>query len=289
MTVVPARFDWELADPTQNGFTAQMRNLPASAFEGHYPATPVLAGSLLVEAIRQAVEQWRAGPVRLLELLSARYYALLLPGERVSLDLLKRPEAGMIIHASVRTPRGPAAAIQLSLAPAAAPAPCAAPPCDPPEPLHTAALLELPAIRHLLPHRHPMLLIDRALVAASHDRKLLVASKAVSCNEPCFASMPEGGADWQYPEVLVMESFCQACGLLRASVGKADGDERVPVLARLVRFQFLRPVLPGCVLQHHVHIEASTDDGAVFGGSTWAEGECVAAVDRIVAALAPKP
>jgi 3-hydroxyacyl-[acyl-carrier-protein] dehydratase len=76
--------------------------------------------------------------------------------------------------------------------------------------------------------------------------------------------------------------------VLRASVGRAPGDDRVPVLARIVRFRFLRPVLPGTVLEHHVRIEASTSDGAVFEGGTWVNGEQVASVDRIVAALAPK-
>jgi 3-hydroxymyristoyl/3-hydroxydecanoyl-(acyl carrier protein) dehydratase len=287
MSALPATLFWDIAQQTQQALRAELRELPDTLFEGHYPGTPVLPGALLVDAVRQAAAQWRGEPLRLSELLSARYYAPVLPGDRVHLELQLLEGQGTIVQASISTARGPAVVIKAALCAEASSAE-ESPHDAAPETGEASSALDQAALRRLLPHRYPMLLVDHALLFEHPGGLQLVARKAVTANEPCYGRLPEGTLDWRYPEVFVMESFCQGCGVLRASVGRAPGDDRVPVLARIVRFRFLRAVLPGIVLEHHVRIEASTSDGAVFSGSSWADGKQVASVDRIVAALAPK-
>jgi 3-hydroxymyristoyl/3-hydroxydecanoyl-(acyl carrier protein) dehydratase len=109
-------------------------------------------------------------------------------------------------------------------------------------------------------------------------------------DEPCFTTL--GSSPCSYPSVLVLESFGQACGLLRAATG-APGEPRVegkvPVAAKLAGVRFVGEVAPGEELEHHVDLLVRTGEGAVFGGTTVVAGRPVMEVRRVVAALAPSP
>jgi len=111
----------------------------------------------------------------------------------------------------------------------------------------------------------------------------LLARKAVTAGEPCYVGA-EGPPAWGYPSLLVVESFCQSCGLLRAATGTADeprDESKVPVVAKLAGLRFTGEAAPGDLLEHHVK--------AVFSGQTVVAGRVVVEVARVVAALAPLP
>jgi len=75
--------------------------------------------------------------------------------------------------------------------------------------------MDVNAIRNLLPHRYPFLLVDRVL--EFNAGQSLVAIKNVSINEPFFQGhFPEKPV---MPGVLILEALAQATGLLAFKTG----------------------------------------------------------------------
>lgn len=144
-------------------------------------------------------------------------------------------------------------------------------------------------IKDVLPHRHPMLLVDRVLEVDPGER--IVALKNVTANEPCFAGVRDGAPEdaYAYPATLVVESFCQAAGimynLLRAQ--EAAAGDVVMLFGAISSFRFHHDVLPGSTMEHHVRLEKGLADAAVFAGEVRVDGRVVADVDRVVVALRP--
>jgi 3-hydroxyacyl-[acyl-carrier-protein] dehydratase len=101
--------------------------------------------------------------------------------------------------------------------------------------------LSVTEIRELLPHRYPMLMIDRVL-DYSDDR--LVAIKAVTSNEPVFQGhFPH----WPiFPGVLILEAMVQASAVMASlALGAKADDNRVYLFAGIDKARFKQPVIPG--------------------------------------------
>jgi 3-hydroxyacyl-[acyl-carrier-protein] dehydratase len=147
--------------------------------------------------------------------------------------------------------------------------------------------LDAAFIEAVLPHRPPALLVERALVF-SGSKPELRGLKAITSAEPCFlgTGAPPPGS---YPRCLVVESFCQSCGLLRAATsqsGEPRDPSKVPVVAKLANLRFFGDAVPGEQLEHRVRLTTRTPDGAVFSGETVVSGRVLMQVDRVVAATA---
>lgn len=96
-------------------------------------------------------------------------------------------------------------------------------------------------IRELLPHRYPMLMVDRVL---DYTDDSLVAIKAVSVNEPVFQGhFPH----WPvFPGVLILESMVQASAIMASlALGAKADDNRVYLFAGIDKARFKRQVVPG--------------------------------------------
>jgi 3-hydroxyacyl-[acyl-carrier-protein] dehydratase len=105
--------------------------------------------------------------------------------------------------------------------------------------------LSVTEIRELLPHRYPMLMIDRVL-DYSDDR--LVAIKAVTSNEPVFQGhFPH----WPiFPGVLILEAMVQASAVMASlALGAKADDNRVYLFAGVDKARFKQPVVPGDCIQ----------------------------------------
>jgi 3-hydroxyacyl-[acyl-carrier-protein] dehydratase len=105
--------------------------------------------------------------------------------------------------------------------------------------------LSVTEIRELLPHRYPMLMIDRVL-DYSDDR--LVAIKAVTSNEPVFQGhFPH----WPiFPGVLILEAMVQASAIMASlALGAKADDNRVYLFAGVDKARFKQPVVPGDCIQ----------------------------------------
>jgi 3-hydroxyacyl-[acyl-carrier-protein] dehydratase len=149
-------------------------------------------------------------------------------------------------------------------------------------------VIEIDDIKRTLPHRYPMLLVDR--VTELTPGRGLTALKAVTANEPWYAALGEGAAvDHAYPEVLVVESWCQAAGLLAACEERNPdvGTGRVMLFAGIADIRFHRRVGPGDVLEHRVRLVRLLSDAAVVEGESLVGGSPVLEVGRVVMALRP--
>lgn len=106
-------------------------------------------------------------------------------------------------------------------------------------------LLDIMAIRDILPHRYPMLLVDEILEL---DEERIVGIKNVTINEPFFAGhFPEFPV---MPGVLVIEAMAQVAGVLVLKQ-IPDRKNKLVLLASIEEAKFRRPVLPG----HQLRIE----------------------------------
>lgn len=105
--------------------------------------------------------------------------------------------------------------------------------------LSAEPLLDVRAVARLLPHRYPMLLVDR-VIELDGDRRA-VGVKNVTINEPFF----QGHYPRQpiMPGVLVIEAMAQLGGILVAQ--KLEHTGKVAVLLSLDKVKFRKPVTPG--------------------------------------------
>ena len=102
--------------------------------------------------------------------------------------------------------------------------------------------MDIRAILETLPHRYPMLLIDR--VIECEPGKRILAIKNVTINEPFFnGHFPRLPV---MPGVLVVESLAQAAAVLAfVSAGKKSDEKSIYYLVGVDDARFKRPVVPG--------------------------------------------
>ena len=103
-------------------------------------------------------------------------------------------------------------------------------------------MMDIHQILKLLPHRYPILLVDRVLELETG--KCIKALKNVTINEPCFMGhFPKHPV---MPGVLMIEAMAQAAALLSFStLGVTPDDKTVYYFAGIDGARFKRPVGPG--------------------------------------------
>ena len=100
--------------------------------------------------------------------------------------------------------------------------------------------MDVTEILNILPHRYPMLLVDRVLEIEPGQR--IVGLKNVSANEPFFAGHFPGRP--VMPGVLIIEALAQCGGLLLMG-GLENPDDKVIYFLSVDGVKFRRPVIPG--------------------------------------------
>lgn len=112
--------------------------------------------------------------------------------------------------------------------------------------------MDIHEILQYLPHRYPILLIDRVLECEAGKR--ILAIKNVSVNEPYFAGhFPHHPV---MPGVLIIEAMAQAAAVLSfKTLGSRPDDQSVYYFAGIDEARFKRPVSPGDQLLLDVSIE----------------------------------
>jgi 3-hydroxyacyl-[acyl-carrier-protein] dehydratase len=130
-------------------------------------------------------------------------------------------------------------------------------------------------LKHL-PHRYPMLLIDRVLDYT--EDKSLVAIKNVSINEPFFQGhFPNRPV---MPGVLVIEAMAQACGLLSfRTLDVQPGKTSVYLFVGIDKARFKRPVEPGDQLRIEVNITRKMHNIWKFSATAKVEDELCCSAD----------
>jgi 3-hydroxyacyl-[acyl-carrier-protein] dehydratase len=105
-------------------------------------------------------------------------------------------------------------------------------------------------ILKILPHRYPLLLIDRVLELKRKER--IVAIKNVTINEPFFIGHFPGLPIM--PGVLIVEAIAQAGGALLLTEVE-DRSDKVMVFTGIERAKFRKPVGPGDQLRLEVELK----------------------------------
>ncbi len=99
--------------------------------------------------------------------------------------------------------------------------------------------MNIRAIQRVMPHRYPMLLVDR-VIEIDGDRKA-IGVKNVTINEPFFQGHYPGTPIM--PGVLIVEAMAQLGGLLMSQ--KLEHTGKIAVLLSLDRVKLRQPVIPG--------------------------------------------
>src|SRR6202047_1490299 len=104
-------------------------------------------------------------------------------------------------------------------------------------------ILDIQAIRDILPHRYPMLLVDK-IVELEAER--IVGIKNVTLNEPFFIGhFPDFPV---MPGVLIVEAMAQTAGVLVLK-SIPDRERKLVLLVAIETARFRRPVVPGDTLR----------------------------------------
>lgn len=101
-------------------------------------------------------------------------------------------------------------------------------------------MLTIQQIMKLLPHRYPMLLIDRVLELEEGTR--VVGLKNVTANEPYFQGHFPGAPIM--PGVLIVEAMAQ-CGALLFTKSIEELDKKLFFFGGIDKARFRKPVTPG--------------------------------------------
>lgn len=144
--------------------------------------------------------------------------------------------------------------------------------------------MDIGEIMKFLPHRYPMLLIDR--VVEFQQGESLVAIKNVSYNEPYFQGhFPNRPV---MPAVIILEAMAQATGILvLRSMDKLPNEKSIYYFVGIDDARFRRPVEPGDQLRIEVNLLRSSRgiwklrSGATVDGELVASGDLMGAMREI--------
>lgn len=144
--------------------------------------------------------------------------------------------------------------------------------------------LDVRRVMEALPHRYPMLLVDR--VERLERDVSITAIKAVTINEPFFQGHFPGRPIM--PGVLIVEALAQAAGVLAVeSLGLAGSGKLVYFMA-IDGAKFRVPVEPGCLLTLDVEFVQKRASVCKFAGRATVDGK-LAAEANFTAMIADPP
>lgn len=139
-------------------------------------------------------------------------------------------------------------------------------------PNDTADTLDIQNILSMIPHRYPLLLVDRLKDIVPGVSATGI--KNVTINEPQFVGhFPNRPI---MPGVMIVESMAQTAGVLVIRTLGAEAEGKHVLFMSIDNARFRRPVTPGDTL--HIHVKVKQNRGAVwrFTGEVMVEGKKVA-------------
>jgi len=139
------------------------------------------------------------------------------------------------------------------------------------------ALLEARDILKILPHRFPILLIDR--VIECDDKERVVAIKNLTINEPFFQGHFPG--DPVMPGVLQIEAMAQCGGVLVNRMVKKEGQ--IAYFLAIDNARFRRPCIPGDQLRIEVVFQRARLGMSKLHGRITVDGEVASEADLMFA------
>lgn len=144
--------------------------------------------------------------------------------------------------------------------------------------------IDIRGIMAALPHRYPMLLVDRVANLVPNEK--IHAVKAVSINESFFQGHFPGRPIM--PGVLIVEAMAQAAGVLTVETLDLRGSGKLVYFMSIDGAKFRNPVEPGCLLDLHVELLQIRGRVCKFVGKASVDGKLCAEAN-FVAMIADPP
>jgi UDP-3-O-[3-hydroxymyristoyl] N-acetylglucosamine deacetylase/3-hydroxyacyl-[acyl-carrier-protein] dehydratase len=129
-------------------------------------------------------------------------------------------------------------------------------------------------IMQYLPHRYPMLLVDR--IIEFEEGKRIVGIKNVTINEPFFQGHYPGHPIM--PGVLIIEAMAQVGGLLLMEEVK-NPDDKVVYFMTMDNVKWRRPVVPGDTIVFELEMVQFRRHTCKMRGEGFVDGHLVAEAD----------
>lgn len=126
-------------------------------------------------------------------------------------------------------------------------------------------------IQSVIPHRYPILLVDRVL--EMEPKKRIVAVKNVTISEPVFLGHFPGQA--VLPGVYLVEGMAQAGGLLLLH-DMPNRENKLLLFAGIEEAKFRRPVVPGDQVRYEVEVLRLRSTFCKVAGKALVDGELAA-------------
>jgi 3-hydroxyacyl-[acyl-carrier-protein] dehydratase len=134
-------------------------------------------------------------------------------------------------------------------------------------------LIDINEIMGFLPHRYPMLLVDRILEVEPGKR--CRGLKNVTVNEPFFMGHYPGMPIM--PGVLILEAMAQAGAILL--MAENENRDKIPLIGAIDKVKFKRSVVPGDQLISTVELLWFRGQVGKFSAEATVDGELVAAME----------
>lgn len=139
----------------------------------------------------------------------------------------------------------------------------------------TEVNIDVTEIMEILPHRYPILLVDR--VVELNPGESIVGLKNVSMGESVLQGHFPGKPIW--PGVLTVEALAQVGGILAMKSATLDMTNKIILFMGIDNAKFRHPVTPGD--QMFLHVSKVQERGPVwkFFGEAKVEGKVVASAN----------
>lgn len=131
---------------------------------------------------------------------------------------------------------------------------------------------DIKRLMELLPHRPPMLMIDRMIDIVPDVRATGV--RAVSISDPVFLGHFPGYPIM--PGVLIIEAMAQTAGALVMYSMQAKADDKLVYFMSIDRARFRNPVMPGDLLTVPVKLQRARKPVWRFSGEAYVNGKLCA-------------
>lgn len=132
--------------------------------------------------------------------------------------------------------------------------------------------IDIKRIMKMIPHRYPILLVDRVIEMEAGERA--VAIKNVTMNEPQFQGhFPDHPV---MPGVLIVEAMAQTAAVVCVESMGEEAEGKIVYFMTIDNARFRKPVTPGDTM--HIHVEKTQSRGAVwkFDGKAMVDGKVCA-------------
>lgn len=134
-------------------------------------------------------------------------------------------------------------------------------------------------IMQMIPHRYPMLLIDRVIKAVPGVSATGV--KNVTINEPFFQGHFPGKP--VMPGVLIVEAMAQTAGVVVVHALGPEAEGKLVYFLSIDGVRFRKPVVPGDII--HIHVVKQRQHGSVWKFSGHAHVGDVLVAEATIAAM----